>query len=93
MIKVNVLSEENSWSKKIKKKELFFNKICTKFPKKYRFMINGLVDQNTVFDLSDLSRFPRINKLYFLECAANSGMEWRGAQLNGCQFTLSLIHI
>ena len=28
MIKVNVLSEENSWSKKIKKKELFFNKIC-----------------------------------------------------------------
>ncbi len=26
MIKVNVLSEENSWSKKIKKKELFFNR-------------------------------------------------------------------
>jgi len=23
-------------------------------PKKYRFMINGLVDQNTIFDLSDL---------------------------------------
>ena len=38
MIKVNVLSEENSWSKKIKKKELFFNKICKKFPKKYRFI-------------------------------------------------------
>ncbi len=38
MIKVNVLSEENSWSKKIKKKELFFNKICNMFPKKYRFI-------------------------------------------------------
>ena len=38
MIKVNVLSEENSWSKKIKKKELFFNNICNKFPKKYRFI-------------------------------------------------------
>ena len=38
MIKVNVLSEENSWSKKIKKKELFFNRICNKFPKKYRFI-------------------------------------------------------
>ena len=58
----------------------------------YRFMINGLVDQNTIFDLSDLARFPRINKLYFLECAANSGMEWRGAQLNGCQFTHGMIH-
>ena len=55
-------------------------------------MINGLVDQNTIFDLSDLARFPRINKLYFLECAANSGMEWRGAQLNGCQFTHGMIH-
>ena len=61
-------------------------------PKKYRFMINGLVNQNTIFDLSDLARFPRINKLYFLECAANSGMEWRGAQLNGCQFTHGMIH-
>tara|TARA_B100000965_G_scaffold350059_1_gene323620 strand:+ start:576 stop:1043 length:468 start_codon:yes stop_codon:yes gene_type:complete len=37
MIKVNVLSEENSWSKKIKKKKLFFNKICKYFPKKYKF--------------------------------------------------------
>ena len=38
MIKVNVLSEENSWSKKIKNKELFFNKICKHFPKKYKFV-------------------------------------------------------
>ena len=37
MIKVNVLTEEKSWSKKIKKKELFFNSICKAFPKKYRF--------------------------------------------------------
>ena len=37
MIKVNVLSEEKSWSKKIKKKEIFFNKICSHFPKKFRF--------------------------------------------------------
>ncbi len=61
-------------------------------PEKYRLMINGLVNQNTVFDLSDLMRFPRTNRLYFLECAANSGMEWRGAQLNGCQFTHGMIH-
>ncbi len=37
MIKVNVLSEENSWSKRIKKKEKLFNKICKFFPKKFRF--------------------------------------------------------
>ena len=37
MINVNVLSEEQAWSKKIKKKQLFFKKICSFFPKKYQF--------------------------------------------------------
>ena len=38
MIKVNVLSEENSWSKRIKKKEDLFNKVCKNFPKKFKFL-------------------------------------------------------
>ena len=38
MIKVNVLSEEKLWSKKIKEKEKLFNKICSHFPRKYRFI-------------------------------------------------------
>ena len=38
MIKVNVLSEEKSWSKKIKRSQQFFNNICKKFPKKFRFL-------------------------------------------------------
>ena len=38
MIKVNVFSEEKSWSKKLKKKEIFFNRICKYFPKKFRFI-------------------------------------------------------
>ena len=61
-------------------------------PGEYRLMINGLVDTPLVFTLEDLLRFPRENRVYFLECAANTGMEWRGAQLNGCQFTHGMIH-
>jgi sulfane dehydrogenase subunit SoxC len=62
-------------------------------PSKHRLMINGLVDKPLVFTLEDLKRFPgRTNKIYFLECAANGGMEWKGAQLNGCQFTHGMIH-
>lgn len=61
-------------------------------PAEHRIMINGLVDRELVFTMEDLMRFPRENRLYFLECAANSGMEWRGAQLNGCQFTHGMIH-
>ena len=37
MISVEVFSEEKAWSKKLKKKELFFKKICGLFPKKYQF--------------------------------------------------------
>ena len=61
-------------------------------PAQHRLMISGLVDKPLVFTMEDLKRFPRENKVYFLECAANSGMEWRGAQLNGCQFTHGMVH-
>jgi len=58
----------------------------------YRLMINGLVDTPLVFTYADLERFPRENHVYFCECAANTGMEWAGAQLNGAQFTHGMIH-
>ena len=38
MININVFSNEKAWSKRLKKKELFFNKICKLFPKKYKFL-------------------------------------------------------
>jgi sulfane dehydrogenase subunit SoxC len=47
-------------------------------PGMHRLMINGLVDTPLVFTMEDLMRFPRENRTYFLECAANTGMEWRG---------------
>ena len=58
----------------------------------YRLMINGLVDEPLVFTYADLERLPRENHVYFCECAANTGMEWAGAQLNGVQFTHGMIH-
>ena len=53
-------------------------------PADQRLMINGLVDRQLIFTMEDIMRFPRENHVYFLECAANTGMEWRGSQLNGC---------
>ena len=61
-------------------------------PNDYRLIIHGLVDKPLIFTLDDLKRLPRVNRIYFLECAANTGMEWRGAQLNGCQYTHGMIH-
>jgi sulfane dehydrogenase subunit SoxC len=61
-------------------------------PADYQLMINGLVDKPLILTLDDLKRLPRVNRIYFCECAANSGMEWRGAQLNGAQFTHGMVH-
>ena len=58
----------------------------------FRLMINGLVETPLVFTYADIERFPRENHVYFCECAANTGMEWAGAQLNGVQFTHGMIH-
>ena len=37
MISVDVISEDKNWSKKIKRKQIFFQSICKSFPKKYLF--------------------------------------------------------
>ncbi len=61
-------------------------------PSLHRLMVHGLVERELVFTLDDLMRFPRENHVYFMECTANSGMEWRGPQLNGVQYTHGMIH-
>ena len=38
MINVDVVLDNNLWSKKIKNKDFFFNSIVSFFPKKYRFI-------------------------------------------------------
>tara|TARA_B110000238_G_scaffold121109_1_gene131148 strand:+ start:32 stop:502 length:471 start_codon:yes stop_codon:yes gene_type:complete len=38
MISVDVVTESNLWSKKIKKPNIFFNSLMQVFPKKYRFI-------------------------------------------------------
>ncbi len=58
----------------------------------YRLMINGLVDTPLVFTYADLERFPRVTATHFCECVGNTGMEWRGARLNGVQYTHGMIH-
>lgn len=61
-------------------------------PDAHRLIIHGMVDRPLEFTMADLLRLPRMSKFYFLECAANSGMEWRNAQMNSLQFTHGMIH-
>jgi sulfane dehydrogenase subunit SoxC len=42
-------------------------------PDQHRLLIHGLVKRPLVFTLEDLSRYPRVSRIAFLECAGNSG--------------------
>jgi len=61
MIKVNVLTEDKSWSKKLKKKEIFFNSLCKFFPKKFQF-----INKKVYFSLllSNNKNIKKLNKRF-----------------------------
>ncbi len=61
MISVNVFSEEKAWSKRLKKKDLFFRELCKSFPKKYKFL-----NKNVSFTLllSNNKKIKKLNKTF-----------------------------
>ncbi len=61
MININVFSDEKAWSKKLRNKDLFFQKICNAFPKKYKFL-NKKVSFTLL--LSNNKNIQKLNKLF-----------------------------
>ena len=61
-------------------------------PDQHRLMIHGMVERPLLFTMDDIVRFPSVSRVYFLECPANGGMEWKGAQMDGVQFTHGMVH-
>ena len=61
MISVDVFSEEKAWSKRLKKKDLFFKKICSLFPKKYQFSNKKV---NFTLLLSNNKEIKKLNKKF-----------------------------
>jgi sulfane dehydrogenase subunit SoxC len=44
-------------------------------PAKHTLLIHGLVQRPLKLTVYDLMRFPSVNRIYFLECAGNTGRE------------------
>ena len=61
MINVDVVSDSNLWSQKIKKKEFFFNSLVSFFPKKYRFIKKKV---NLTILLSNNNNIKKLNKKF-----------------------------
>ena len=59
MINVDVVSDNNLWSKKIKKKDIFFNSLVSFFPKKYKFIGNKI---DLTILLSNNKSIKKLNK-------------------------------
>jgi sulfane dehydrogenase subunit SoxC len=60
-------------------------------PIQHRLIVHGMVEREMIFSLEDIRRFPSHSAVYFVECPANGGMEWRGAQLERCQYVRGMI--
>ncbi len=60
-------------------------------PESYQLMVHGLVERPLIFSLDDLQRMPSVTEIRFIECPANGGMEWKGAQMEALQFTHGMI--
>jgi len=60
-------------------------------PATHRLMIHGLVRRPKVYTVDDLMRFPSVSRIHFIECGANSGMEWANVAVPTVQYTHGML--
>jgi sulfane dehydrogenase subunit SoxC len=60
-------------------------------PSQHRLMINGLVKAPRVFTMDDLMRLPSVSRIHFIECGANTGMEWGNVAVPTVQYTHGML--
>ncbi len=64
-------------------------------PRQHRLMINGSdsmsVKRPMVFTLDELMRLPSVSRFHFIECGANTGMEWGNVAVPTCQYTHGML--
>ena len=60
-------------------------------PSQHRLMVNGLVKEARVFTMDDLMRLPSVSRIHFIECGANSAMEWGNPAVPTVQYTHGML--
>ncbi len=60
-------------------------------PTQHRLMLNGLVRTSMVFTMDDLMRLPSVSRFHFIECGANTGMEWGNVAVPTVQYTHGML--
>lgn len=64
-------------------------------PSKHRLMVNGsderMLKRPTVFSMDELMRLPSTSRMHFIECGANTGMEWGNVAVPTVQYTHGML--
>jgi sulfane dehydrogenase subunit SoxC len=64
-------------------------------PTGHRLMVNGstpsLLKAPMVFTLDDIMRLPSVSRFHFIECGANTGMEWGNVAVPTVQYTHGML--
>jgi sulfane dehydrogenase subunit SoxC len=59
-------------------------------PSKHRLMINGMVKPK-VFTMDEIMRLPSVSRFHFIECGANTGMEWGNVAVPTVQYSHGML--
>ena len=64
-------------------------------PSQHRLMVMGsdasLLKSPKVFTMDDLMRLPSVSRMHFIECGANTGMEWGNVAVPTVQYTHGML--
>ena len=64
-------------------------------PSKHRLMLNGsdeaMLKRPMVFSMDELMRLPSVSRMHFIECGANTGMEWGNTAVPTVQYTHGML--
>jgi sulfane dehydrogenase subunit SoxC len=60
-------------------------------PRQHRLMVMGMVRQAKVYTMDDLMRLPAVSRIHFIECGANTGMEWGNVSVPSVQYTHGML--
>ena len=60
-------------------------------PSKHRLMLNGMVKTPRVFTMDEIMRLPSVSRFHFIECGANTGMEWGNVAVPTAQYTHGML--
>jgi sulfane dehydrogenase subunit SoxC len=60
-------------------------------PSKHRLMVMGMVANPKVYTMDDLMRLPSLSRFHFLECGANTAMEWGQVSVPTVQYSHGML--